>query len=147
MSDVELVEIDDDETGIIAASSLIKTIRELGLTVTVKARNNDAVRLDDGRVVAPGVRTVMISVDIPVPSSLAESQLTLVERCTRLTIVYSRRLDGRARGRWIMGNYSTLGDHSDMHTLRRCHFYLKIMAANAAHLARLADEAGCTSGS
>lgn len=130
-----------ERTGIKAADEFRDAAGALGLTVEVKSKDNDPVLFDDGREMLPGCTTVTVTVSIPVPESLHASALALYERTTTLAVCFKRDHNGRARGRWILGNYSTLGGHDDMHTLKRCHVYLGIMGEALSTLKRYVDAA------
>lgn len=128
-----------ESTGIKGADEFRAAAEKLGLTVNVKISENEPVLYNDGTVMRPACTMVMVIVEIPVPESLATSALALTERATTLHVCWKRDHNGRARGRWILGNYSTLGGHDDMHTLKRCHVYLGIMSENLQTLKRYVD--------
>lgn len=130
-----------ESTGIKGADEFISRAHELGLTTKINVITNDPVYYQDGEtVMLPGSTSVSVQVRIPVPKSLGNTALTMIDRNTVLISCWARRHDGRARGRWTMGNYSTLGGHDDMHTFKRCGFYLELMASNAASLVKYAAE-------
>lgn len=130
-------------TGIPTADNFIATARSKGLDVAVQSHTAEPLLNEEGRVVEPACTAYGVTVTIPVPEtirgSLGLSVLTQQERTTTLVVCFSQRHDGRARGRWTSGNYSTLGGHDDMHTLRRCYVYLDIMASAANQMRRFAE--------
>lgn len=132
---------EDQSTGIKGADEFRAEAQKLGLNVETRVTEADAVVGErSGQVILPACTNVMLTVTIPVPVSLGNNALTLEERNTELRVCWKRDHNGRARGRWILGNYSTLGGHQDMHMLTRCRTYLDIMAHSAAQLRRFADE-------
>lgn len=126
-------------TGIKGADEFRAAAQKLGLTVETKVTTSEPVLFEDGREMLPGSTNVMLTVSLPVPESLGNNMLTVTERATALRVCWKRDHNGRARGRWILGNYSTLGGHTDMHMLRTCHTYLNIMAGDLRNLERLAN--------
>lgn len=129
-----------ETTGIKDADAFITEARKLGLDVEIKLTNSEAVYYRDGvTVMLPEVLSVMVMVSMPVPAELNDTALGLAERSTILTSCWSKRKEPRARGRWVLANYSTLGGHEDLHVKRRVYTRLEIMADNLKRLRKLVE--------
>lgn len=128
-----------ETTGIKGADEFAAKALELGLTVTIKTTMSEAAYYSDGNLMLPAVLSVAVMVEIPVPEELNGSYLAMMQRCVSLTSYWSKRDKPRARGRWVLANYSHLGGHEDMHVTRRMHARLATMAASLESLKRLVE--------
>lgn len=129
----------DQSSGVKGADEFAAKARKLGLIVEIKTTVSDAVYYDSGEVMLPKVLSVMVRVEIPTPDEFQGTACGLHERCTSLTMCWSKRDTPRARGRWTMGNYSTLGGHEDLHVLHKADRKLAYMAEDMERLRRLAQ--------
>lgn len=130
-------QVQTETTGVKGADEFVARARELGLTVKVKSVRSEATYYRDGSVMLPAVLSISVAVTLPVPSELDNTALGMVERCTSLTSYWSKRDAPRARGRWVLANYSTLGWHKDLHVMRRLDAYLNGMATDLQNLRKL----------
>lgn len=126
-----------ETTGIKSADEFAAEARKLGLNVEVKATNSEIVYYRDGSVMLPAILGVYVIVTIPVPAELDGTALGLIERNTRLTSYWSKRDAPRARGRWVLGSYSTLGGHKDLHVMSRLNVHLTSMASDLQGIRKL----------
>lgn len=127
-------------SGIKGADEFAAKARKLGLTVEVKTTKSDAVYYGNGEVMLPATLGVMVRVEIPTPEEFNGTACGLHERCTSLTMAWSKRDTPRARGRWTMGNYSILGGHEDLHVLHKADRKLASMKDDMERLRRLAQD-------
>lgn len=130
-----------ESCGIKGADEFAAKARALGLAVEVKTTKSDAVYYDSsGEVMLPAVLSVMVLVEIPTPDEFQGTACGLYERCTSLTMAWSKRDTPRARGRWTMGNYSILGGHEDLHVMHKADRKLASMKDDMERLRRLAQD-------
>lgn len=126
--------------GIRVADEFAAEARELGLVVETKSTRSEAVYYHDGSVMLPARLSVTVTVTIPVPEKFATSALGMIERATRLDVCFSKSDAPRARGRWVLANYSTLGGHEDLHVKHKAHSRLQHMASDLKSLQKLAED-------
>ena len=130
-----------ESTGIKGADDFRAAAQALDLIVETRIVNSEAVYFKhNGEVMIPASKNVMLTVTIPVPEELGNNALTLEERSVLLSVCWKLDLNGRARGRWILGNYRTLGYTEDMHMLKRCYSRLELMNRSLQQLRRFAEE-------
>lgn len=126
-----------ETTSIKGADEFAARARELGLKVEVKQTRTEAVYYRDGGLMLPAVTAISVIVSLPVPEELDNTALGLIERSTQLHSCWSKSDRPRARGRWTLANYSTLGGHEDMHVLHKAYRRLESMAEDLKRLRKL----------
>lgn len=126
-------------TGVKGADEFAAKATELGLTAEVRSTRSEATYYNDGTIMLPAVLSIVVTVTLPVPAELDGTALGMVERCTTLTSCWSKRDTPRARGRWVLANYSTLGGHKDLHVMSRLDTYLSGMATDLRNLRKLVE--------